>query len=206
MNRALPPSLPPSLRPSPPPFHPTIPPSPPLSLPPSPLPPSPLPPQPRTEAFSAVPVGAQAYFNSQAGVDTLAIIPGGVATAASIAESKRGGGRGGGGSAGGVPGFSRVVRRRGYHARNKYTRVAKEDRLREEAAGRKRAREERESDGEGEEGGGRGEGGGGDMGRYTGEMGDARLKELLRLTQVSGGGVWGVVCVSTARVFLSSMF
>lgn len=88
--------------------------------PPTPLPPSfkfmtypppRLSPQPRTEAFSAVPVGAQAYFNSQAGVGTLAIIPGGIASASSIsAAGKKKGGAGGG---------QKVMQKRGWHSRNK---------------------------------------------------------------------------------------
>ncbi|CAN0249504.1 unnamed protein product, partial [Ectocarpus sp. 4 AP-2014] len=59
----------------------------------------------RTEAFSAVPVGAQAYFNSQAGVGTLAVIPGGIANASTVA--------------GGKGAKQKVVRKRGWHARNR---------------------------------------------------------------------------------------
>ncbi|CAN0333926.1 unnamed protein product, partial [Laminaria digitata] len=95
--------------------------------------------KPRTEAFTAVPAGAQAYFNSQAGVGTLAIIPGGIASASSIAESNK---RGAAAAAGrGGKGKPQKVLRRGYHTRNRISRMAKEDRLQEEKASRKRARE-----------------------------------------------------------------
>lgn len=67
--------------------------------------------QPRTEAFSAVPVGAQAYFNSQAGVGTLAVIPGGIATASSISATGKKGAAAGG--------RQKVVQKRGWHTRNK---------------------------------------------------------------------------------------
>ncbi|CAN0402696.1 unnamed protein product, partial [Ectocarpus sp. 8 AP-2014] len=80
------------------------------------------------------PVGAQAYFNSQAGVGTLAVIPGGIANASSVA-------------AGGKSTKQKVVRKRGWHARNRYTRVAKEGRLVEERDARKRARAEQQGGG-----------------------------------------------------------
>ncbi|CAM9448119.1 unnamed protein product, partial [Scytosiphon promiscuus] len=148
----------------------------------------------RTEAFSAVPVGAQAYFNSQAGVGTLAVIPGGISTASSVAAGGKGG------AAGMKP---TVVRKRGWHTRNRYTRVAKESRLIEEKAARKRAREsggsaavvnnydddDDDSDSDGEEGGdhgrGRWETAGAGAGIYGGEGADAyaKLEELLKAAQ-----------------------
>lgn len=142
--------------------------------------------QPRTEAFSAVPVGAQAYFNSQAGVGTLAIIPGGIADASSSTPqaSHSVGGKGP------ALGSTRVLRKRGYHTRNRYTRAARENRVHEEKAGRKRARaavgqegrdQGDEEDSEDEEAMWKA----GGVGGYGGDGGgDSRLEELLRATQV----------------------
>lgn len=102
--------------------------------------------QPRTEAFSAVPVGAQAYFNSQAGLRTLAVIPGETPSA--------GGVRGGKSGAGANIVTTRVLRKRGWRTRNRYTSMAKGDRLRDEREARRQARESGENvdtDDDGEE-------------------------------------------------------
>lgn len=156
-------------------------------------------PQPRTEAFSAVPVGAQAYFNSQAGVGTLAIIPGGIATASSISAAGVGLRSNNGSGGGSNNSKKRVVMKRGWHARNKFTRVAKEDRLMEEQARKKnlkkrarswRAEEERGSseddDNDDDDGDNDGQGGVDGCGGYAGG-GGYKLEELLRATQVRRG-------------------
>lgn len=144
-------------------------------------------------------MGAQAYFNSHAGVKTLAVVTGGVTPA----EGARNG-SGVGASKGAVT--TRVVHKRGWHARNKYSRAAMEDRLSEERAGRKRARRDA---GGGTESGGVGGGsvddeeeedweaagaGTGTAGgsAFFGEGGEARVEELLRLTQVGWSG-WRIV-------------
>ena len=104
------------------------------------------------------------------------MIPGCIATASSIAQGKRETAAGRGGK-----GKSQVVRQRGFHTRNRYTRVAKADRLREEAAERKRARKEGSGGGGGDGGGGgssgeeEGGGDGGGTGRYAGEMGASKI-------------------------------
>lgn len=146
-------------------------------------------------------MGAQAYFNSHAGVKTLAVVTGGVVPA----EGSRSG-SGVGASKGAVT--TRVVHKRGWHARNKYTRAAREDRLSEERAGRKRARrdagggtesahvgdglvdDEEEEDWEAAgAGAGMGTAGGS---AFFGEGGEARVEELLRLTQVEWND-WRIV-------------
>ena len=97
----------------------------------------------------------------------------------------------GGGEGKGKGNTTRVMvgRKRGWHARNRYSRAAKKDRLSEEKEGRKRAREDVElvGDGSGEEEDWEEAGRIAETrvaGGFYGEAGEANMKELLRLAQV----------------------
>lgn len=140
-----------------------------------------------------MPVGAQAYFNSQAGVSTLAMVPGGVSSSAVGSGSVAGGGGNGAGAP--VKSTTRVLRKRGWRSRNRYTAVAKGDRISDEREARKRTREarkggntdeEEEDDDEEEEDDGPGDPGDGEGGESVFGAVPPGLEHLLKETQVSG--------------------
>lgn len=141
-----------------------------------------------------MPVGAQAYFNSQAGVSTLAVVPGGVSSSAAGSGSVAGGGGNGSGAA--VKSTTRVLRKRGWRSRNRYTAVAKGDRISDEREARKRTREarkdgntveeEEEEEEEDEEDDVPGDSGNGEDGESVFGAVPPGLEHLLKETQVSG--------------------